>query len=156
MKKSNLFIAAFALLIAFSSCEKCDTKCDCPALFPAKFESIVIESSMKGWELYSWPENVDGCKKWHYALLTGTNRLKSYSEVTSDTVLNVTGEKQLKLLLSKFPTNEQILWVGEKWLSNIWGQSGINHGNLKLPFTSVINDIKQHCIVSQLKLSIVP
>ena len=156
MKKLFIPLSILFLSLLFTACTKDDPDCDCSASLPVKFESIVIESSMKGWELYSWPADVEGCNQWNYALLPGTNKLKSYGEVTSDTVLKVTGEQHLKLLLSKFPTNEHILWVGEKWLSNVWGQSSINHGNLKLPFTSVINDIKQHCIVSQLKLSIVP
>ena len=154
MKKLFIPLSILFLSLLFTACTKDNPECDCPASLPIKFESIVIESSMKGWELYSWPADVEGCKQWKYALLPGTNRLKSYSEVTSDTVLNVTGEKQLKLLLSKFPNNEHILWVGEKWLSNVWGQSNINYGNLKLPASAVMDEIKRHCVQTGLQLSV--
>lgn len=156
MKKLFIPLSILFLALLFTACSKDNPECDCSSSLPGKFESMVIESSMKGWELYSWPEDVEGCKKWNYALLPGTNRLKSYSEVTSDTVLKVIGEQQLKLLLNKFPTNEQILWVGEKWLSNVWGQSDLNYGNLKLPSSTVVNEIEQHCIQTRLQLSIAP
>ena len=154
MKKLFIPLSILFLALFFTACSKDNPECDCPASLPDKFESIVIESSMKGWELYSWPEDVEGCKQWKYAFLPGTNRLKSYTEVTSDTVLNVTGEKQLKLLLSKFPTNEHILWVGEKWLSNVWGLSNIYYGNLKLPSSAVLDEIKRHCLQTSLQLTI--
>ena len=154
MKKLFTPLSLLFLALVFTGCTKGKPECDCQTSLPYKFESIVIESSMKGWELYSWPADVEGCKKWKYALLPGTNKLKSYSEVTSDTVLNVTGEKQLKLLLSKFPTNEHILWLGEKWLSNVWGQSSINYGNLKLPASAIMDEIKRHCVQTGLQLSV--
>ena len=154
MKKLFIPLSILFLSLLFTACTKDGPDCNCSASLPIKFESMVIESSMKGWELYSWPENVDGCRKWHYALLPGTNRLKSYSEVTSDTVLNVTGEQQLKLLLSKFPSNEHIQWVGQKWLSIVWGQSNINYGNLKLPASAVMDEINRHCVQTGLQLSV--
>ena len=55
------------------------------------------------------------------------------------------GEKQLKLLLSKFPVNLNNIWVGDKWLSNVWGQNNVNYGNLRLPSSLEINEIQQHC-----------
>ena len=156
MKKLFIPLSILFLSLLFTACTKDDPDCDCSASLPVKFESIVIESSMKGWELYSWPADVEGCNQWNYALLPGTNKLKSYGEVTSDTVLKVTGKKQLKLLLSKFPNNEHILWVGEKWLSNVWGPTNINYGNLRLPSSTVLDEIKRHCIQTSLQLTIAP
>jgi hypothetical protein len=90
-----------------------------------------------------------------YTILPGTNRIKSYSEVTNDSVLlKVIGKEQLKSLLSKFPKKENILWIGENWLSRIWGLSGISYDNLKLPSSSVINEIKQHCNKIEVLLTI--
>ncbi|NOT94276.1 hypothetical protein [Ferruginibacter sp.] len=110
---------------------------------------------MKGWELYSWPQKEQGCNDWNYAILPGTNRLKSYNEVTSDTVLlKVIGNEQLKLLLNKFPKNENIFWVGEKWLSQSWGLSNISYQNLKLPSSVTTVAIKQHALLLQLNLTI--
>jgi len=108
---------------------------------------------LKGWELYSWPANGDNCE-WKYTLFPGTNRLKSYNEVTSDTALSVIGEQQLKLLQNKLPVNENILWVGKTWLTNVWGPANISHGNLKLPAAAVIHSIKQHCTQNGLNLTV--
>ena len=154
MKKLFISLSILFLALLFTACTKDNPECDCSASLPGKFESIKIESLMKGWELYSWPEDVGGCKQWNYALLPGTTRPKSYSEVTSDAVLKVSGKKQLKLLLGKFPANEHILWVGEKWLSTVWGQSNINYGNLKLPASAVMDEIKRHCVQTGLQLSV--
>ena len=39
-----------------------------------------IPHSMKGYELYSWPED----SQWHFTLITGTNRDKTLEEVISN------------------------------------------------------------------------
>ena len=154
MKRIFITLCILIAALSFTNCTKESASCDGLSPLPIKLDTIKIESSMKGWELYSWPSEVEGCRKWNYALLPGTNRLKSYNEVTNDAVLKVTGENQLKLLLSKFPANQTILWVGDKWLSDVWGQSNINYGNLKLPSSLVTNEIKQHCVEKGLQLTI--
>ena len=40
---------------------------------------MALPSSMKGYELYSWPVE----DEWHFTLITGTNRLKTVEEITS-------------------------------------------------------------------------
>lgn len=156
MKKLFIPLTILFLSLVFTACTKDSPNCDCLASLPDKLQTIKIELSMKGWELYSWQENTEGCTKWNYALLPGTNKLKTYNEVTVDALLKVSGEQQLKLLLNKFPANESILWVGEKWLSNVWGQSNVNYGNLRLPSTTVLDEIKQHCVQKGLQLTIEP
>jgi hypothetical protein len=156
MKKILISLSIVSLVILMTACSKEMAECNCPASLPAKFDEIVVEPSMKGWELYSWPEDKKGCRKWNYVLLPGTDRLKSYSEVTNDALLHVTGEQQLKLLLNKFPTNEHILWVGETWLSNVWGRSSLYYGSLKLPPTALQNEVLQHCLQRGLELMIAP
>ena len=156
MKKLFIPLTILFLSLVFTACTKDSSNCDCLSTLPDKLKTIKIESSMKGWELYSWQEDANGCRKWNYAILQGTNKLKTYNEVTADAFLKVSGEQQLKLLLNKFPANESILWVGENWLSNVWGQSNINYGNLRLPSTSVLEEIKQHSIQINLQLSIIP
>jgi hypothetical protein len=61
-------------------------------------DTISFNHSMKGWELYSWPNGND----WNYSILVGTNRTKSYSEVTKNKIV-VFGIDSLKMLLGSFP-----------------------------------------------------
>ncbi len=134
------------IVLVITACTKKNQNCEGQDILPQKLDTVIVQSSIKGWELYSWPGDVQECNAWNYSILLATNRLKSYNEVTNDTILfGITGEKQLKLLLNKFPVNESILWVGENWLSNIWSQNNISYGNLKFPPPSVINEIDQHC-----------
>jgi hypothetical protein len=109
-------------------------------------DSVSIEHSMKGWELYSWPNG----SSWQYSILEGTNRIKKYEEVVGNDII-VSGNDSLKLLLDKFPPNEEIFWIGEEWLDRIWNG---NNSNLSLPDQTVINEIKNYCIQKQLVLSI--
>ncbi len=75
----------FALLF-LSACTKSKTNqnYNCSTSLPQKLDVISIQPSMKGWELYSWPSTIQGCDDWNYAILTGTNRIKQYTEVTND------------------------------------------------------------------------
>ena len=81
----------------------------------SKLDTISFSHSMKGWELYSWPSESD----WNYSILIGTNRNKTYQEVTTNKI-SVVGKDSLKILLDKFPANEQIFWIG-KPSGDDWG-----------------------------------
>ena len=59
----------------------------------------------KGYELYSW--KVKG--RWHYAVIAGTNRAKSYEEITSPDNERV-GLAALKAELKKLPRGEEVFW----------------------------------------------
>ncbi len=109
-------------------------------------DTITFAHSMKGWELYSWPNGDD----WNYSILIGTNRLKSYEEVTANKIV-VTGTDSLKMLLDKFPVNENILWIGEGWLKRCW-QSG--YGDLSLPGNNIVNEIRNYCLQKNIDLNI--
>jgi hypothetical protein len=109
-------------------------------------DTISFSHSMKGWELYSWPNGND----WNYSILVGTNRIKSYSEVTRNKII-VLGSDSLKMLLDKFPENEEIFWIGKGWLENCWGS---DYGDLSLPDNKTINEIKQYCADKNLVLGI--
>jgi hypothetical protein len=108
-------------------------------------DTISFFHSMKGWELYSWPSGND----WNYSILIGTNRLKSYEEVTTNRII-ASGKDSLMLLLNKLPENENIFWIGKGWLARCWGG---NYGNLSLPGDSIINEILEYCIQKKLALS---
>lgn len=59
--------------------------------------------AFKGYELYSWQ---DSQEKWRYALLLGTNRLKSPEEVLAAGV----SEAELRLRLAELPATESVSW----------------------------------------------
>lgn len=59
--------------------------------------------SMKGWELYSYM--ADG--SWHYTLLPGTNRLKTWQEIDQGHPLD-----DLRPQLDRLPRGEEVFWQG--------------------------------------------
>ncbi len=59
----------------------------------------------KGYELYSW--KVKG--RWHYSLHAGTNRAKSYEEITSGGAERI-GIEAIKDELKKIPKGEEVFW----------------------------------------------
>lgn len=63
------------------------------------------EQAMKGYELYSW--KVKG--RWHYSIHAGTNRAKSYDEITSSGVERI-GIEAIKDELKKIPKGEEVFW----------------------------------------------
>ena len=95
------------------------------------------EKSMKGYELYSWQANGE----WHYALVSGTNRLKAFDEFASPTVaLKSLGE--LRARLAQLARGEEIVWV--TWTDD----------RLALPPQPVIDDVKKACQELGLTLTI--
>jgi hypothetical protein len=61
--------------------------------------------AMKGYEMYSW--KVKG--RWHYTVLAGTNRARSYEEITSPDNERI-GVAALKTELKKLPRGEDVFW----------------------------------------------
>ncbi|MCX6223548.1 MAG: hypothetical protein NTV01_02130 [Bacteroidia bacterium] len=110
-------------------------------------DTISFHNSMKGWELYSWSNGND----WNYSVLVGTNRLKSYEEVTRNKII-VCGIDSLKMLLNKFPINEAISWIGEEWLESCWQE---NYGELSLPDENTLSEIRDYCILKKLILTVI-
>lgn len=84
--------------------------------------------AMKGYELYSW--QADGA--WSFSLLVGTNRLKTYEEVTSAEVA-VQGVEAIKAALGELPNGEQVFWSAKRV------------PDTALPPDEVINEIAAHC-----------
>lgn len=104
-------------------------------------DAITFQHSMKGWELYSWPVG----SNWNYSILAGTNRAKTLEEITSNPI-TVSGKDSLKLLLSKFPANENLFWSGKTWNNNA--------GNLSLPDQLTITEIQGYCTQKSIVLNI--
>ena len=77
-----------------------------------------LPRSFKGYELYSWLED----SQWHFTLITGTNRLKTMEEITSEGDLTsetgwvriqVVGADTVKDVLSRLPDGESVFWCDE-------------------------------------------
>lgn len=131
----SVFSVLFGAML-LSACIKNDE----PPKAVAGIDALTVKTSMKGWELYSWPEK----NVWKFAFLTGTNRIKSLEEVTTEAgdmlLIRVTGIDSVKLVLNKFPPGESITMIGEGWLQNAWKEQ--SYGVLQLPSQSVVNEIK--------------
>lgn len=75
-----------------------------------------LPDSFKGYELYSWQAGED----WVFTLIAGTNRSKSFTEITSTENLledgfikiSVTDLQDLKTLLGRLPQGTEIFWSG--------------------------------------------
>ncbi len=78
-----------------------------PALFP---------ESLKGYELYSWQSGED----WVFTLIAGTNRSKSFEEITSAEnklengfiKITVTSLDDLEILIKRLPAGVDLTWSG--------------------------------------------
>ena len=147
MKRLIITITEFLILcsVIFMNCSKGRNQLPEPVKL-INLDTVTFSHSMKGWELYSWPNGND----WNYSILIGTNRLKTYNEVIENKII-VLGIDSLKMLLDKFPKKEEIFWVGEDWLKRIWGTY---YGNLSLPDNGVISEIKDYCTLKELVLGI--
>lgn len=76
-----------------------------------------LPESMKGYELYSWQSGED----WVFTLTTGTNRTKSFEEITAPEnsvtadgliKITVTDLEDLKKLLTRLPAGTELFWSG--------------------------------------------
>ncbi|HEX8708697.1 MAG TPA: hypothetical protein VF723_10685 [Pyrinomonadaceae bacterium] len=94
----------------------------------AQSDDAARARSMKGHELYSWRARGG----WYFSLLVGTNRLKSYAEVTSRRV-RIGGVAALKRELGKLPAGEEVFW-----------SSGRLRG-LSLPPPRIVEELRAYC-----------
>lgn len=138
MKKSGTGMALLIILgiLSFMSCSIENDHESTPIVLK-NIDSISFSHSMKGWELYSWPNG----EVWYFSILVGTNRMKMLDEVTKNKII-VQGKDSFKLLLNKFPANEEIFWAGQGWLNTTWGSG---YGNLALPNNATISEIMDYC-----------
>ena len=65
--------------------------------------------AFKGIELYSWEED----EKWYFALVPGTNRIKTYAEISSADV-RIQGMRALEQALDRLPEGEQVFWSTQR------------------------------------------
>jgi len=150
MKAKYTILLMFVFVIL--SCISCKKENNGNTAALNQVDTIIITHSIKGWELYSWPD--DG--SWKFSLMVGTNRMKTLEEATSsDTsalhLITVTGADKLKLVLSRFPENECIQWISQAWLQRCWGN---NYGTLRLPEQYMVTDISRFCAQHRLSMII--
>jgi hypothetical protein len=106
-------------------------------------------SGMKGYELYSW--KVKG--RWHYSLLEGTNRSKTYEEITLNKNLRI-GDTALRSELKKIPKGHEVFWMSDA-PPNIEKPKSGRWIDLKMPSRKRIKSIKAYCDKLGIKLSLV-
>lgn len=106
------------------------------------------QPAMKGYELYSW--RLDG--KWRYSLVEGTNRRKSYEEITSDKI-TLKGSSGLKAQLEKLPKGSQVIWTTGIDPAVIKSANGKNP-KLELPSGKRVRKIKKYCDKIGIKLTL--
>jgi hypothetical protein len=104
--------------------------------------------AMKGYELYSWKR--DG--RWYYTIVEGTNRSKSYEEITSDST-SISGTAGLKERLNKLPKGAEVIWttgVGPAARKAAAERSP----RLALPSGTRVRKIKKYCDQIGIKLTL--
>ncbi|MBN1316442.1 MAG: hypothetical protein JXA42_13285 [Anaerolineales bacterium] len=100
-------------------------------------EKPELDRSMKGYELYSWQDG----EQWCFSLLMGTNRIKTYDEVTSLDV-RIQGVDALLEELDRLPRGESLFWT-----------SGLVPGT-RLPSDDIIAAVKETCQEGGIQLEI--
>ena len=107
------------------------------------------EHSMKGYELYSW--KVKG--RWHYSIHAGTNRAKSYEEITSSGAERI-GIEAIKEELKKLPKGEEVFW---RSAAHPGVEKPRSKGSpiLELPSRNRIKHIRAYCNKLGIRLKLV-
>ena len=113
-----------------------------------------LPRSFKGYELYSWQQG----GKWHFTLITGTNRNKNIEEIvsaadelTQDGWVNihVTGVEKIKETLGSVPSGEFVSWIGGHFFANSDGDV-----SLELPPAEIVDDVKEYAERHGLEISV--
>jgi hypothetical protein len=94
---------------------------------------------MKGYELYSW--KVKG--HWHYAVLAGTNRAKTYEEIISKES-ELVGTVALHDALKKLPRDETIFWMSTTYAGVATPQAP-GSPVIELPSRQRIKRLRAYC-----------
>jgi hypothetical protein len=106
------------------------------------------QQAMKGYELYSWKR--DGI--WYYSLVAGTNRSRSYEEVTSEKN-TIKGTSALRAQLERLPKGTEVIWTTGIDPSVIKSATG-KSPKLELPSGERVRKIKKYCDKIGIKLTL--
>jgi hypothetical protein len=116
----------------------------------------LVPHSIKGYELYSWYLEEEDA--WYYTLVTGTNRAKSFGEVsTSESVITqdgwikitVRGVDALKSLLDLLPEGEIVNWLDPLQLE---GAPAVGEAR---PDQAVVREIERYWQRRNIRLNVV-
>lgn len=112
-------------------------------------------ASAKGYEIYSWFDE----DRWHYTLVSGTNRSKTIAEILSPeskitqdewVKITVTGVQALKSVLNNLPGSQEIFWLdGARLEGTGWDEK------FGFPPEEIILQVRQHSDELGLKLHII-
>ena len=94
----------------------------------AQSRDATLPHSMKGYELYSWKSRGE----WYFSLPIGTNRLKTFSEVSSPKI-RVRGVRALKGRLNRLAGGEEVTW-----------SAGLVPRTV-LPPEKIVDEVKSYC-----------
>src|SRR2546423_9594364 len=100
----------------------------CCQASPAQSRDATLPHSMKGYELYSWKSRGE----WYFSLLIGTNRLKTFSEISSPK-MRVRGVRELKESLNRLAGGEELTW-----------STGLVPRTV-LPPERIVDEVKSYC-----------
>lgn len=113
-----------------------------------------LPHSMKGYNLYSWQQDED----WYFTLVTGTNAGIAFEAIITpgNTVsddgyvkITVVGMDDLKQLLSRLPSGEEVIWSG----MDLGGQVPEGTIYLTLPPQEMIDELIAYCTSLGIKLT---
>jgi len=91
----------------------------------------------KGVELYSWKDSKSG--EWCFSMLPGTNRMKTYREVT-DPLCIKKGADALKKELATLATGEQVFWF-----NTIDKMQPVGNPHLSFPPEAMMKELSDYC-----------
>src|SRR2546423_13671839 len=94
----------------------------------AQSRDATLPRSMKGYELYSWKSRGE----WYFSLLIGTNRLKTFGEVSSPKT-RVRGVRALKARLNQLAASEELAWSARLVSRTV------------LPPEQIVDEVKRYC-----------
>lgn len=106
-------------------------------------------------ELYSWQEGGE----WHFALITGANRFKSYNEIVSTenittetdwARLSAQGVENLRAVLDRLPEGETVTWSSGRWLEG----ASVPQEAIQLPDPRLPGGIESYCYRLGIQLQI--
>ena len=132
------WIAAALLVLALCGCVE--------ERLPPPSPADPLPRSMKEYELYSWKSGTT----WHYTLITGTNRLKTFDEITAPenveegewVKITAAGVPELKALLGRLPPGTQVFWHTGRRLDV---RSSRSEPRLRRPPGRTVREVRSYC-----------
>lgn len=149
-RKTLLMITiAFFSMLFFAACGKAAPEAENNAPQPRTYadpdwDAIPdpLPRSVKGYEMFSWQGDAD----WVFTLISGTNRNKSFDELTSAEniiteegiiKITVTGLEGLEQLFKRLPGGEEVFWGG----INLGGQVNVDATYFTYPPPDVMQQV---------------